>query len=300
MKVKPEKLLLYRSEKVLTQARDGAVKVQSMRSSSNGRIRIGVSDLDACAGALPLLLSTLESAQDRFSFFSVEAALQTGLTFPGRHVAQEWLASTHTAMPDSAAATNVSSQRIFKAAKPVLKSLPVEWLVLIVRSMISDVSGTEPTHNLFSTTSGKIALVSTFGLRDYAAKAGRPFEAAVFQSVLSTILAMMVPKVGYMEETTGSIFDYCEKRADIVRSIRNPHIDPDNRKVIPARLLGPAEKLLGALGAYEGRVVEPGKASAIKAAAIKNPRVDFSVDRAGSDKRSFTDVLSSLKSFAKK
>lgn len=297
MKVKPERLLLYRSQKVMSQSDSTVTKQISTGASTKDRVRIGICDLDACAGGLPSLLSALDSVQERFLFYSVEVPLQTGLTFPGMHVAEEWLANTQSAMSKQAAATNVSAHRIFKAARPVLKSLPVDWLVLIVESMISDVSGSDPTHNLFSTTSGKMALVSTFGLRDYAAKAGRPFEAAVFQGVLASVLALMVPKVGYVEETTGSIFDYCEDRADVVRSIRNPHIDPENRKVIPQRLLGPAEKLLASLSAYDGRIAKPGKGIAKKTAGAKIAPVSFQLE---SDTRSFADVLSSLKSFTKK
>lgn len=297
MNTKRENVLVYRKKR----DRKSAVYTEaSIRSTPKGKVRVGICDLDTCAGKLPQLLSRLEKEQDRFAFFSVEAPLQTGLTFPGPHVAAEWQQHTGSVMPREAEATNVSAQRIFAAAKPILKTLPVEWLVLVVQSMISDVADDVKTHNLFSTSSGKIALVSTFGLREYAAKGGRPFEAAVFQGMLSALLAMMVPKVEYLVETTGSIFDYCENRVDIVRSIRDPKIDPENRSLIPVRLLRPAELLLDSLKSYEGLVAKPKKADAGTRPSGEKPSGASDQRSALGDTPGFDDILNSLANFAKK
>jgi hypothetical protein len=54
------------------------------------------------------------------------------------------------------------------------------------------------------------------------------------------------------EKSTGSIFDFAEQRSDIVKSIRNPHIDDRNRKIIPLEILEPADQILAALKSYRG------------------------------------------------
>lgn len=279
MTLKHGNFLIYRRDYTRKTASEAVVPAK-------GKMQIGICDLDTSAGALPALLSHMEGLQNQFMFFPIDAPWQTGLTFPGQHVAVEWNEHTGTEMACDDAEANVSAKRIFAAARPVLKGLPVERLILIVKSMISDVSG-DPTHNLFSTVSGRIALVSTYGLREYAAKAGRPFEVAVFQVMLSALLAMVVRRVEYVKKTTGSIFDYCENRADIVRAIRNPTIDALNRSVIPARLLQPTEKMLDALKSYEGLVSK-----------TKRRRLTKSVPSTPKNEdRDFGDILRSLARF---
>lgn len=228
------------------------------RGKKPPRVRIGIWDLDASAGSLPLLLDALQEVQTKFSFSSVEAAFQTGLSSPGAHVAREWYNRTGETMSVEAAALNVAAVPLFAAARPVLAKLPLDWLVVVVKSMISDTSDpADSWHNLFSTSSGRIVLISTFEVRRYSAEAGRPFEAAVAGIAMSAILAAMVPEIEYnRKESTGSIFDFNEDRQGIVLSIRNPQIDTKNRKIIPPELLDPTEKILEALVLYNGNVTQ--------------------------------------------
>ena len=115
-------------------------------------------------------------------------------------------------------------------------------------------------------------LASTFELREYAARADRSFEGAVMEVVLSALLATMVPKIEYQVTSTGSIFDFCKNRADIVKSIQNPHIDPKNRVQIPADLLEPVENILKVLIEYKGGPpLRRTRGALKKKAALKNP-----------------------------
>jgi len=62
----------------------------------------------------------------------------------------------------------------------------------------------------------------------------------------------MIPGIRYQSQSTGSIFDFCENRADIVLSLRDPHIDPENRARIPPRELVAVESILKELTRYKG------------------------------------------------
>jgi hypothetical protein len=249
MRWNPERILVYQNAE--------ATAGSSVQSSNLSRKqRIGIWDLDATAGSLPQILDVIEEQQTYFSFYCVEAAFQMGLTIPGASVAREWHERTGHTMYSADAALNVSAGPIFTAAKPILNALPIDWLVVVVKSMISDATDLNDSwYNLFSTSKHRIVLISTFELREYAAQARRPFEAAVVGSALSALLATMVPKIKYQRDvSTGSIFDFCQNRSDIVKSLRNPTIDPANRARIPSELLEPTERILNALISYKGSV----------------------------------------------
>lgn len=245
-----ERVLYYRSgqgspAKGASQAR-GIAPIRT--TSASKRVHVGIWDMNTSAGTLPKLLAELEEKQNYFSFYNVVAPFQTGLTLPGPHVAAEWLSRTRTRMSRQSAAENVSAARIFDAAKPVLRQMPIDWLVVVVASMISDARPTgDSMYNLFATSKGRVVLVSAFDLRHYAAEAGRPFEVALLGCALSGLVAAMVPRVEYRNQSTGSIFDYCIVRHDIVKCIREAHVDEENRKVIPRKILEPTEQILDVL-----------------------------------------------------
>jgi hypothetical protein len=136
-----ERILVYPKEP--TAARTRASSVNLSREQ-----RVGIWDLDASAGQLPHLLDMIEERQDYFSFYSIEAAFQVGLTQPGSHVALEWNERTGGTMTAADAARNVSARRIYAASRPVLAALPIDWLIVVVKSMISDASRSDPWHNL--------------------------------------------------------------------------------------------------------------------------------------------------------
>lgn len=244
------RVLVYRQSPPPDAPGDG--KVRSRIEASPARVRVGIWDLDATAGALPTLLDRIDECQQRFSFSSVEAPFPTGLTSPGVGVAADWHRRTGQWMDPEHAGLNVAARPIFEAAGPVLEKLPIEWLVVVVKSMIADTTQEESWLNLFATSSGNVILISTYEVREYAAEAKRSFEAAVFGIALSALLAAMVPQIEYQSKSTGSIFDFCENRADIVKSIRAPHIDAENRKVLPGDLLEPVARMLEVLEHYKG------------------------------------------------
>jgi hypothetical protein len=245
----PERVLVYRKSAEVT-APLAAAAAPTAATPSARRLRIGIWDLNATAGSLPHVLDAIEDAQSYLSFYSVEAAFQIGLTTPGDHVAAQWKLRTGGSMSRSEAAMNVCASPIFRAARPIREALRLDWLVIVVRSMIADETDPDDAwYNLFATTRGGLVLLSTYDLREFAAQAGRPFESAVAGTALSMVIQSMVP---HLEATPGTIFDFCENRHDIVEVIRTPKIDSANRARIPAEILEPLDKILDVLKAYKG------------------------------------------------
>lgn len=246
------RVLVYRQAPVSGTGVESAA-VRTIIASSPDKIRVGIWDLDVSAGALPTLLDRIDESQPRFSFSSVEAPFPSGLTLPGIGAVEDWCKYAGYPMDPHDAQLNVAARPIFAAAAPVLEKLPIEWLIVVVKAMIADTSDPKDSwYNLFSTTSGNVVLISTFEVREYAAEARRSFEAGVFGMALSGLLSAMIPEIEYQEKSTGSIFDFCQNRADIVKSFRKPDIDPENRARIPRDLLGPVEKMLEVLKQYKG------------------------------------------------
>jgi len=282
---KRDRILKYRKA---APPRENAAPVSSAAPAVSNRLQVGIWDLDVSAGALPRLLDQIEECQARFSFNCIEAPYQTGLTLPGARTAVDWFARTGSKMDPETARLNVSARSIFSAAKPVLKDLPIDWLVVVVKHMISDTMGRECWQNLFATSSGNVVLISTFELREFAAQAEKSFEAAVMGVALSALLAAMIPDIEYQQEPTGSIFDFCQNRADIVMSIRDPKIDPENRARIPPDLLEPVERILGALAAYQG-----GEALK-KVRSVRKKSRPKSGQAGASEKKTYADAAASF------
>jgi hypothetical protein len=248
-----ERLLFYRHVPKAKKATAPESAPAPTTAPESTRVSVGIWDMNTSAGSLPKLLEVVEDKQSYFSFFNVVAPFQTGLTLPGPQVAAEWAARTGDRMPKESAAENVSAIRLFHAAEPVLKQLQIDWLVVVVASMISDArTRKDALYNLFSTTKGKTVLVSTYDLRRYAAEGGRPFEVALLGCAVSGLVSAMVPEVQYQDKSTGSIFDRCMIRRDIVKCIEDPHIDPENRARIPEKILKPTEQILDVLKTYSG------------------------------------------------
>jgi hypothetical protein len=267
-------------------------------------IRVGLWDLDASVGALPSLLDQIESCQSRFVFQSVEAPFPTGLTRPGVAAAIDWLKYSGKKKMDAADVPfNVAARPIFEAAKPVLAKLPIDWLIVVVKSMVSDTMEPDDSiYNLFSTSLGKIVLISTYDVRKYASLADRSFEAAVFQIALAALLGAMIDGLRSQMTTTGSIFDYCKNRKDIVLSIQNPTIDADNRAKIPENILRAVDEMLDFLRTYKGGQAlsnAPAKRPVAKASKSKGKRSSARAARSASPRKAKRTLPSEASAFRK-
>jgi hypothetical protein len=130
---------------------------------------------------------------------------------------------------------NTIAADFYPQGDKVRKEMGLDYLTGITTSTIVDEDEEEINWDLFSTEDGRILLVSSKGLREYAAQAGKPFEAAVAFVAIAELLAVLSPRVEYHEDR-GCIFDCNDDRDSIVRGLRNPTIEPECLKLIPSYL----------------------------------------------------------------
>ncbi len=213
-------------------------------------ISVGLWDLNALVSGLIPLVQRLNAAQKRFAFFNVIAAVPAGL-ISGRARVAAWFKEQGPHMrltPREVAELedNTIAADFYPQGDKVRKEMGLDYLAGITTSTIVDEDEDEISWNLFSTEEGRILLVSSNGLREYAAQAGKPFEAAVAFVAIAELLAVLSPEVEYHADR-GCIFDYNEDRDSIVRGLRDPTIEPECLKLIPSYLQEAALALVEAL-----------------------------------------------------
>jgi hypothetical protein len=104
--------------------------------------------------------------------------------------------------------------------------------------------------NFFSLGEGDEVAISSYGVREYAAKAGRPFEAAIAMMAMSQVWANMFVGLEFHTETRGCPFDFCEDRSDLVGSIKRMELCPESLAAIPLYEQSSVKKCLEAIRDY--------------------------------------------------
>jgi hypothetical protein len=102
----------------------------------------------------------------------------------------------------------------------------LDVLIGLTPAMIAFADADGPKWNYYAAGQEHVSVVSTCDLREFSAKAGRPYEAAIGMLVAAQVLALR-NDMDYHAETRGCIFDFNDNRVDLVESIRAMRIDPD-------------------------------------------------------------------------
>jgi hypothetical protein len=215
---------------------------------------IAVWDIDVHSGFVNRVLDAINQRQQFFKFTRIEATVPMGLTTSG-HRTREIVHKFGGNASDPAIEQSVWAEDIYHAARPILKSLKTDLLVCLLAPLIAD-RVTKPAfdHNgveldFFSVSSNRIVLVSAFGLRNYAVKAGRPFEACLAALIVAQVFAECFDLEEH-DDTRGCIMDYCDNRDDVVQSLRKMEICPGSLKELPANARGSALQILEAIREY--------------------------------------------------
>jgi hypothetical protein len=213
--------------------------------------RVGLWDIDAYVGRLPALVQTLNRAQREFCFYELLAPVPAGLISQPERV-RAWILHRFGRKRVPGLERNVIATDFFRRAEPVRVAQGLEYLCGMTASMIADDDDGYADWNLFSTARRRLLLVSSFELRRFANNAGRPFEVAVGAVVVAALLAARYSAVGYHDDT-GCLFDYNDRRSDIVKGLKRMCIEKDCLELIPPRGRPAAEALVTALAAYTER-----------------------------------------------
>jgi hypothetical protein len=118
----------------------------------------------------------------------------------------------------------------------------------------------ERVWDLFSAGDDTYAVISTKGVRGFAERAGRPFEYAVAFLLAGQLLGALT-ELDYHKKTRACLMDYCDRRSDIVKSLKTGRLQACCRaKVGDRHLLKAIDQILAE--SYENlRVSRPSASS---------------------------------------
>jgi hypothetical protein len=214
-------------------------------------------DIDARVGDLPEIISLLNESQPVFTFFDLQAPIPSGLVIQPEHSAT-WARKrsdkTFSKRDREEFQSNLMFDDFYKFARGVYKGLGIDCLIGLTKQMVAFEKTGGLYWNHFSHSKQRIALVSTADVREYAIKAGRPFEVAVAIIVVARLLAAINPRVKYHDDR-GCIFDYVKDR-DLLKKIKTAQIESSCLKLIDAKYRAAAEAMMQALRDYS-RIEDP-------------------------------------------
>ncbi|HUI79797.1 MAG TPA: hypothetical protein VLY24_17850 [Bryobacteraceae bacterium] len=225
-------------------------------------ITFGLWDLNAMVGGLESLLQRLNAAQKKIAFFRIVAAIPAGLISDKERV-KAWVREQHKRMTKSRLAQleeNTIFEDFYPQADKVRREMGLDYLAGITQSMVAFQAGNDIHWNYFTASVeiqrdldvGRSLLISSYGLREYAAEAGRPFATAVGIMAVSQLLAAVSPDVQFHPEDRGCMFDFNGDRDSVVETLREARIEPECLKKIRRDLREPAVALADALRLERG------------------------------------------------
>lgn len=191
--------------------------------------RIGVLDLGIWIAGLPDLLARLNSAQTAYALFEINAPVPSGLRKTPQGLAQ-WMRArgiAPTRAERAAFEDHVVDEEFFALARDIGAAMGLGTVVGLVPVMVAGESEDGVYWNHFSTVSEGLALVSTADLREFAARAGRPFEVAVGVLLIGALLVRFDPRLDYHRATRGCVLDYSQDRERLVDAIRALQLCPE-------------------------------------------------------------------------
>ncbi len=205
------------------------LKVVERAASGSIASTVGVLDLGAWVSQLPDLLKVMNKSQDALVFLEVQTPVPAGLIKtkePLARWAENLLGRQLKADESKDLMRNMLADEFYFFGESVRKQNKLDVLVALTPEMIAFEENETPRWNYFAAGDGGVSVVSTCDLREFSAKAGRPYEAAIGMLIAAQVLATR-NDMEYHNETRGCIFDFNDNRSELVDSIRGMHIDAD-------------------------------------------------------------------------
>lgn len=233
------------------------VKVADTRARAT---TVGIIDLGARVSGLPRMIERMNNAQDRMVFIEVQTPVPAGMIKTGATLVIEFERALGRPLREDEkqdVVRNMLVNEFMMFAESVRQKNDLDSLVGITPAMLAFHERNDTHWNYFSYGNGaSLSVVSTFGLRDYAARAGRPFEAAVGMLIVGQLIAARNHLV-FHPETRGCPLDFNEDRESLVESIRPMRFDAECIKAIEARDRNEAKsarELMNALRRMKGEI----------------------------------------------
>jgi len=215
-------------------------------------LKIGVWDLGAWLGNLPVLLDRLNAAQSSYDFFTIEATVPSGMIRKGEGVV-EWLrqAGEKISVAEKRLVLksigSMVSDDYYPLAKKVRTDLKLDYLVGITPTYIAD-NESKPGWDYFSTSKGRLVLASSADLRRFSKESNIPFDRFLGTLIVGQLLvAQFSGRLGFHDPNTLCLFDYNNDRETVKASVRELRIEPACMAKIGPRFRKPAAALISAL-----------------------------------------------------
>ncbi len=224
-----------------------------LSDAARRRCVVGVLDISARAGLLFYVLDRVNRRQQRYQFVPVEAPIPTNVGLMSDRLKRMAIeAGVNQNDPEwPQVDDNVFAPEFYPWLDQILSNFDGERLVGAVGPMLAFTKENGRfAWNYNSISHDRVVMVSTFGVRDYARKAKRPYEACVAVSLVGQLWHSLYG-VGYHHETIGCVFDHCYNRDDLVEKYRKVEISAQALDLIPAEAHADILKTLDAIRTYE-------------------------------------------------
>ena len=211
-----------------------AVKLAGARAQAT---TVGLLDLGARVSGLPRLIERMNNAQDRMVFIEVQTPVPAGMIKTGATLVTEFERAVDRPLRDDEkqdVVRNMLVNEFITFAESVRQKNELDSLVGITPAMLAYHEDDQTHWNYFSYgNGGPLSVVSTFDLREYAMRAGRPFEAAVGMLIVGQIISTR-NHLDFHAEARGCPLDFNDNRESLVVSIRSMRFDAQCLQVIEA------------------------------------------------------------------
>lgn len=222
-------------------------------------ITVAIWDLGTKMGGLSDVIDALNGVQPAFTFFKLRAPVPAGLVIHSDDLVQ-WarkrMAGQISKSEQQRLKSNFMFSDFYKYAGVVREQIGVDYLVGITQHMVAWEDGEDFYWNYFTASDKRIILVSAYNMREYAAQADRPFEAAMAGMVIAQLLQELNKKPLFHRENRGCLFDFNEEHDTIVESIRKARIEEKCLGLIDEKYREAAEKMVKALRNYSPKAAK--------------------------------------------
>lgn len=192
-------------------------------------LTVGMVDLGSRVIKLPSLITLMNSVQAQVGFVELRITVPSGMVKSPAHL-QAWIAEHRTKLLSDdelrKLQPNLVLEDFYYFAEAARARNRVDMLVGISPDMLAHLcdDGT-PEWNFHADGAVNICVISTHNLREYAAEARRPVEAAIGMLIVGQVFTTRNSHLEYHKETRGCVFDRNDVESEVVESIRGMRIE---------------------------------------------------------------------------
>jgi hypothetical protein len=222
-------------------------------TQQNVKKQIGVWDLGAYVAHFAKILDKWNRCQKQYRFERAVINVPHQLIIGGdrtKNAALEYLGEDRVREESKALSNNLFVDAISSIASEIRISGNYEQVALVTPYMLAFLENNRFHYNYYAVTLSRSIFVSAYEMREFAARAKRPFEAAIGAVLLAEVLATSYPQLTFHTETRGCLFDKNVERRTVVTKFKKMRIESSCLELIPSSLRETAERMTKVLRDY--------------------------------------------------